>query len=67
MCLKLYDFIAETVESVHKIQAAFLIELTADMIQRIVIEAFDMTVGVILHLQVDDDICIHLEVDCLHL
>ena len=56
MCLKLYDFIAETVESVHKIQAAFLIELTADMIQRIVIEAFDMTVGVILHLQVDDDI-----------
>nr|WP_289765726.1 hypothetical protein [uncultured Acetatifactor sp.] len=54
--MKLYDFIAETVESVHKIQAAFLIELTADMIQRIVIEAFDMTIGVILHLQVDDDI-----------
>ena len=65
--LKLYDFIAQTVESVHEMQAAFPVESIADMVKRIVIETLDKIVGVIFHLQIDDDICVLLEIDCLHL
>ena len=67
LLLKLYDLIAQAVESVHKIQAAFLIEPAAYMVERIIVETLDQRIKLILHLQIDDDIGILLKADGLHL
>ena len=67
LLLKLYDLIAQAVESVHKIQAAFLIKPAAYMVERIIIETLDQGIKLIFHLQIDDDIGILLKADGLHL
>ena len=39
----------------------------ADMIERIIIKPLNEIVRVVFHLQIDNNICIFLEIDCLHL
>ena len=65
--MKLYQFITQTVKPIHKIQTAFLIKPITDMIEHIVIKPLNEIVRVVFHLQIDNNICILLKIDCLHL